>query len=101
MKDFDKALENCETMLEGLAERYTGSAWLLRGLIHESVGHKKEAEADFESSLSCEMNSREYLEGKKTLTLEIFPPMNRLCVLFPFIELEFKDRPKLVISQVI
>ena len=90
------ALDKCAMMMGNMPQKYLAGAWLLRGLLNEALGNAAEADKDFENAKSYDDNSKRFLEKKESVTLTIFPPMNRLCTHFPFIELSFPKRPKLV-----
>lgn len=97
MNELDKAFEKCTDMIDNMPERYVGNTWLLHGLLNEALGDKEEANKDFDSARSCDSNAITYLDDNQPITLEIFPSMNRLCTLFPVVELSFGSHPKLVV----
>lgn len=83
-------------MIENLPQKYLNGVWLLRGLLNEELGFKEAAIIDFANAKKFDDSSSAYLEKQETISLTVFPLMNRLCTMFPYIDLEFPKRPKLV-----
>lgn len=92
----EKALENCEAMMDTLPQKYLAKAWLFSGLLHESLNLNEASAVDFEKAIKSDESSARFLQKRESICLSIFPQTNRLCTLFPFVELHFPNRPVLV-----
>ena len=97
MNDIKSALDKCTAMMNTLPQKYFSKIWLLHGLLNEAMEHKDESETDFENAVQCDDDSKRFLQENKTVTLDIFPTMNRLCTNFPQVEISFKSHPPIVL----
>jgi hypothetical protein len=87
-------------MMDNLPQKYMTGVWLLHGLLNEGLGQSETAAKDFQNSRKYDPSSATFLDKGEPLSFVIFPPMNRLCTLFPHVELRFPGHPVLVLQLV-
>jgi len=92
------ALEKANVLIDNLPQKYSTGAWLLRGLINEVLGHKKDCERDFGNARKYDEQAVKFLDKNESIKLNIFPTMNRLCTQFPYIDINLPKHPPLVFS---
>lgn len=90
-------MDRFNAMMESLPKKYASSSWLLHGLLCEAVGREKEADKSLRKAVSVDSAAKNFVKGGKEVPLEMFPNMNRLCVSFPFVQVNFKNHPPLVL----
>ena len=83
-------------MIDTLPVKYMNSAWLLHGLLSESIGNIEQSKFDFKKAIANDEISADFLNKHQPITMNLFPDMDRLCTLFPQIEISFDTHPPLV-----
>ena len=75
--NYDKACEHATSIIENANQNYANKVWVIRGVLRSLLGKKEEALIDFESAKKNDSGSKNFLDSKKTLQLEVFPEENR------------------------
>ena len=76
---------------------YSKGIWLIRGILYHHTNETDLSKADFESALEHDNETASmYLKKKEKIKVEVFPEENRLCSLFPTIEITIGNALPLV-----